>query len=194
MAATAPAIGKSRTTTWYKQRAPGGDGPAPLPALLAALAQALLNTFDSTLHMSWRLFIERLSLMLEARLATAAESVFRPVILGVARALRAPAAPWWAVLVVAGLLLRARRLPPQRSHALTPSPHHAPQPPMQFAATVPGDGGTWQWQLVPAPDDDSYDGRRGTVEPPFPNYARPPAAPLLLGLSPDGATYGRARL
>lgn len=183
------------TTAWSTQRAPGGDGPAPLQALFAALAQALLNTFDSTLHMSWRLFVERLSLMLEARLATAAETIFRPIILGVARALRTPAAPWWAVVVVTGLLLRARRHPPQDSQALARSSHHAPQPPMQFAATVPGGGGTWQWRFVPAPEDGSHGLRRGPVEPPFPTYARPPVAPLLLGLSENGAThYGRARL
>jgi hypothetical protein len=172
-----------------------------LQALLAALAQALLNTFDSTLHMSWRLFVERLSLMLEARLATAAENVFRPIILGVARVLRTPAAPWWAVLVVAGLLLRARLITrhpaQQRSHALAQPPRHTPQPPVQFAATVPGAGGSWQWRFVPEPEDDFHGFRRGTVELPFPACYSPPtaAAPLLLGLSTDGAThYGRARL
>mmetsp|Transcript_22152 Transcript_22152/g.67228 ORF Transcript_22152/g.67228 Transcript_22152/m.67228 type:complete len:137 (-) Transcript_22152:274-684(-) len=122
-------------------------------------------------------------MMLEARLVAAAESLFRPIILLVARLLRAPAAPWWVVLVVAGLLLRVRKHPLRHPHAVAraPSLHaHQPPPPPPFSPSVPTTNGTWQWRFVPTANDQVHPMYSWPTA-----YTQQPAAPLLLTLAHD---------
>eukprot|EP00308_Calcidiscus_leptoporus_P022710 CAMPEP_0119379444 /NCGR_PEP_ID=MMETSP1334-20130426/52716_1 /TAXON_ID=127549 /ORGANISM="Calcidiscus leptoporus, Strain RCC1130" /LENGTH=173 /DNA_ID=CAMNT_0007398949 /DNA_START=25 /DNA_END=546 /DNA_ORIENTATION=+ len=118
-----------------------------LLALARSVTDVLVRTSDITLRTSWRRFLDRLSFLLEARIALAAERALLPLLSAAARILQQSWQPW-VLIALAGALVRGGRMRRAATdeHCIVPSLHRLTDPTHTAhhgLLSAHGSGGTW---------------------------------------------------
>jgi len=123
-------------------RQPGQDQETLIVALARALVDILSQTFEATITESWRMFADRLALVVHFNLSRAANRILQPLL---SAATRVVGSSWqsWTLIAAVGLLVRARRRlePPKPSRALVETQLPPAQP--LLARHMPDGSGTW---------------------------------------------------